>query len=316
MGRGAGARPRCAGPVNYSTNDVCGSLVEGFEHRPMLMMPCNRPDYDALLAGAGLAPVKDLLAYWIPCVEPAARSASCASATARSSAAASRCATSTCRAGPRSSRTVQRIYNAAWARELGLRPAHRRGVRARREGPRDAPRPAGLLLGREGRRARRVHRSDPRPQRGARRPGRPPLPLRAGSGCSRVARKDPKRARHAAGRRSRGAGKGRRRRDLRQRDAAHEPAAATSTPRPAGSSRTTTACATTSSSRAAGSRSATASTRCRPPAEPGAPGPRCWGPTSRDRPPRAPDRIGCAPRARSPSRTSPTPRAWSCAPSS
>lgn len=54
------------GPVNYSTNDSCGVLVEGFERPPMILMPWNREDYDALLRGAGLVPVKDLVAYWIP----------------------------------------------------------------------------------------------------------------------------------------------------------------------------------------------------------------------------------------------------------
>ncbi len=58
------------GPVCYSTNDVCGVLVDGFEHPPMLMMPWNRPDYDALLRGAGLSGAKDLLAYWIPSSSP------------------------------------------------------------------------------------------------------------------------------------------------------------------------------------------------------------------------------------------------------
>ena len=54
------------GPVNYSTNDSCGLLVEGFEHPPMLLTPWNRPDYEELLIGAGLTGVKDLLALWIP----------------------------------------------------------------------------------------------------------------------------------------------------------------------------------------------------------------------------------------------------------
>ncbi len=53
------------GPVNYSTNDACGVLVDGFDEPPMLLMPYNRPDYHDLLTGAGAEPVKELLAYWI-----------------------------------------------------------------------------------------------------------------------------------------------------------------------------------------------------------------------------------------------------------
>ncbi len=53
------------GPCNYSTNDPCGTLVDGFDEHPFILMPYNRPDHDGLLRGAGLAPVKDLLAFWI-----------------------------------------------------------------------------------------------------------------------------------------------------------------------------------------------------------------------------------------------------------
>ena len=54
------------GPASYSTNDSCGLLVEGFDLPPSLQMPWNRPDAEDLVLGAGLRPVKDLLAYWIP----------------------------------------------------------------------------------------------------------------------------------------------------------------------------------------------------------------------------------------------------------
>lgn len=53
------------GPYCYSSNDVNGVLVEGFELPPAILMPWNRPHYDGLLRGAGLAPAKDLVAYEI-----------------------------------------------------------------------------------------------------------------------------------------------------------------------------------------------------------------------------------------------------------
>jgi GNAT superfamily N-acetyltransferase len=46
-------------------------LVDGFEELPALQMPWNRPDLDGLVQGAGLAPVKDLVAYWISAALPA-----------------------------------------------------------------------------------------------------------------------------------------------------------------------------------------------------------------------------------------------------
>jgi GNAT superfamily N-acetyltransferase len=58
------------GPVCYSTNEVCGVLVDGFDRRPAVMMPYNRPDYDALLLGAGLVPAKDLLAFELRTDQP------------------------------------------------------------------------------------------------------------------------------------------------------------------------------------------------------------------------------------------------------
>lgn len=54
------------GPVNYSTNESCGVLIDGFELRPALLMPYNRPDYAALIEGAGLVEVKKLYALTCP----------------------------------------------------------------------------------------------------------------------------------------------------------------------------------------------------------------------------------------------------------
>jgi hypothetical protein len=51
------------GPVNPSTNDECGVLVEGFDSDPMIMMTHSPPYYDPLLRRCGLRKAKDLLAY-------------------------------------------------------------------------------------------------------------------------------------------------------------------------------------------------------------------------------------------------------------
>lgn len=61
---------RLRGPANYSTNESCGVLVEGFDDPPAVLMPYNRPDYDALLRQAGLDAVKDLVSLWIPAESP------------------------------------------------------------------------------------------------------------------------------------------------------------------------------------------------------------------------------------------------------
>lgn len=51
------------GPVNFSTNETCGLLVDGFDSSPMVMMPYNYAYYPQLLEKLGLQKRVDLLAY-------------------------------------------------------------------------------------------------------------------------------------------------------------------------------------------------------------------------------------------------------------
>jgi GNAT superfamily N-acetyltransferase len=51
------------GPVNPSTNETCGILIEGFDSPPIIMMPYNPPYYLKLLENAGFSKIKDLLAF-------------------------------------------------------------------------------------------------------------------------------------------------------------------------------------------------------------------------------------------------------------
>ena len=53
------------GPANFSTNEECGLLVEGFETPPSVMTPWNPPTWVPLIEGAGYAKAKDLLAWWL-----------------------------------------------------------------------------------------------------------------------------------------------------------------------------------------------------------------------------------------------------------
>ncbi len=53
------------GPMNPSTNDECGLLVDGFDASPCLMMPYNPRYYPSLLEGVGLKKSMDLYAYWL-----------------------------------------------------------------------------------------------------------------------------------------------------------------------------------------------------------------------------------------------------------
>lgn len=54
---------RIRGPMNFSTNDECGFLIEGFKEHPVLMTPYNPPYYNELVEQYGMEKVKDLYAY-------------------------------------------------------------------------------------------------------------------------------------------------------------------------------------------------------------------------------------------------------------
>lgn len=54
---------RVIGPMNPSTNDECGLLIEGFDSPPCLMMPYNPSYYPTLLEELGFKKAMDLYAY-------------------------------------------------------------------------------------------------------------------------------------------------------------------------------------------------------------------------------------------------------------
>jgi hypothetical protein len=53
------------GPMNYSTNETVGLLVEGFDTDPCIMMPHNPRYYPSLIEAAGFEKTMDLYAWWL-----------------------------------------------------------------------------------------------------------------------------------------------------------------------------------------------------------------------------------------------------------
>jgi len=51
------------GPTNFSTNESCGLLIEGFNEPPVVMMPYNATYYPTLLENWGLKKQVDLIAW-------------------------------------------------------------------------------------------------------------------------------------------------------------------------------------------------------------------------------------------------------------
>jgi len=56
---------KMAGPMNPSTNDECGLLIDAYDSPPCIMMPYNPSYYPALLENSGFHKVMDLYAYWL-----------------------------------------------------------------------------------------------------------------------------------------------------------------------------------------------------------------------------------------------------------
>jgi GNAT superfamily N-acetyltransferase len=51
------------GPMTLSTNDECGTLIEGFDSPPVLLMTYNPPYYPGFIEAAGFTKAMDLLAW-------------------------------------------------------------------------------------------------------------------------------------------------------------------------------------------------------------------------------------------------------------
>ncbi len=118
--RGKG-RTEVLGPIDYSTNYVCGLLVEGFQYPPTLLTAHNPPYYAALLEKCGFTKEIDFYAWWFS--DPTA-------ATQRLRKLAARLqgrTRFTIRQGdlrnlPAESELLRRIYNEAWRDNWGFVP--------------------------------------------------------------------------------------------------------------------------------------------------------------------------------------------------
>jgi GNAT superfamily N-acetyltransferase len=58
-------RDRMVGPMDFTTNDTCGVLIDGFDQRPFILTPYTREYYPRLYEGAGLGKAMDLYMWRI-----------------------------------------------------------------------------------------------------------------------------------------------------------------------------------------------------------------------------------------------------------
>jgi GNAT superfamily N-acetyltransferase len=59
----ARGRERMLGPMDFTTNDECGLLIEGYELDPLVLEPWHPPYYRELLEGLGMSKTMDLLMW-------------------------------------------------------------------------------------------------------------------------------------------------------------------------------------------------------------------------------------------------------------
>lgn len=113
---------RVLGPMNPTTNDECGLLVDGFDSPPLLMMTYNPRYYVDLVAAAGFCKAKDLVAFHLDLSEaPLERLSRIAEKTRK------RNPDLTFRPILRKTLTadlgkVKEVYNAAWEDNWGFVP--------------------------------------------------------------------------------------------------------------------------------------------------------------------------------------------------
>lgn len=117
----ARGRSEVMGPIDYSTNYVCGLLIDGFQYPPTIMMGHNPPYYAALIEGCGFAKTKDWYAWWFSeYPAPAERLRKIALARAGKLGVTIR--TINLRKIEEESQRIRTIYNQAWQKNWGFVP--------------------------------------------------------------------------------------------------------------------------------------------------------------------------------------------------
>jgi hypothetical protein len=58
-------RSRVIGPMDFTTNDECGLLIEGYDERPMILEPWHPPYYRERIEALGYAKLMDLLMWFL-----------------------------------------------------------------------------------------------------------------------------------------------------------------------------------------------------------------------------------------------------------
>ncbi len=114
-------RVEIMGPIDYSTNYVCGLLIDGFQFPPTIMTAHSPPYYRRLIESRGFPKAKDWYAWWF--ADPAKAVVHLRRLATRFNA---RCPAVIRPANLRNlrdeSRRLREIYNQAWEKNWGFVP--------------------------------------------------------------------------------------------------------------------------------------------------------------------------------------------------
>jgi len=114
-------RQEIMGPIDYSTNYVCGLLIDGFEHSPTLLTSHNPPYYRELIEGWGFEKTMDLYAWWFSDATDAAIRLRRLMARMKDRHPAS-IRTADLKNLEEEGRRIREIYNKAWEKNWGFVP--------------------------------------------------------------------------------------------------------------------------------------------------------------------------------------------------
>jgi GNAT superfamily N-acetyltransferase len=118
LGKG---RNEMMGPIDYSTNYVCGLLIDGFEHPPTLLTAHNPPYYADLIELGGFTKARDWYAWWFS-EAPALAKRLREIASARAEKQGVRIRPVNLKNMADEARRIRAIYNQAWEKNWGFVP--------------------------------------------------------------------------------------------------------------------------------------------------------------------------------------------------
>ena len=108
------------GPLNFSTNEECGLLVDGFDSPPVVLMTYNPRYYQTIIEDLGFSKAMDLYAYYLNATDPPEYLVEIAREVEKNPDLTIR--------NPDMSRIeeevtyLKKIYNSAWKRNWGFVP--------------------------------------------------------------------------------------------------------------------------------------------------------------------------------------------------